>query len=207
MIEPMRYLAAVAFVLVLATPAQARRVVQLPRLADLCPGNENWAKVEACIRRHGQLTIEHADADAKLVRVRAPSLISGLYLYRHRAKWEYLGELGVYADPELLGFSRVRFGPHAGYRVDAGVASSRGLSLDGVTTISAVFRERFTLVCFEGSFGCFAMTTACDMLVGGKAYYTFRGTLVYDHHELRVVGDRTAAGSICTQAEVVFRDQ
>ena len=190
----------------LAATAQAR-VVRITRLADVCPGNDNWDKVAQCIRRHGTLTIERDQPDLKLVRVAAPSSFAGFYLYAHGAKWTHRGSLRVSEEGELLGLSRVRFGAHAGHRVDVGTVRTSAVTLDGVSSVGAQVRERESLVCFDDDWGCVVVTTACDVLVAGKAYYAFRGALVYEHHELRVVGDRAHIAPHCEQDELVLADQ
>ena len=97
-------------------------------------------------------------------------------------------------------------GKHSGFRLDAGVATTTSMSLDGETTMPAVLRQRLTLLCFDEGFGCTQMMTACDLLLHGKAYYSFRGKVVYANHAIKVVGDRRNAGAYCQQAELVLSD-
>lgn len=187
--------------------ADARRVVHMPTLAELCPGNAEWSKVTACMKRNGAgFEVVRDDARVKLVHVTAQPRYAGFYLFTYGKTWQLRGQLATYVEHDLLRFERVTFGPHAGYRIDAGLAVSTALSLDGETNLPAKLRQQLTLVCFDDRAGCVQMFTACDLLVHGKAYAAFRGKLVYSDRQLKVVGDRRNTGAYCQQAELVVSD-
>lgn len=189
-------------------PAEARRVVHIPTLRELCPGGPDWAKIAACVKRQGDFKLVRDEKTVKLVELPQQARIGGLYLFMHDGKtWQLRGELHVWQELDVLGFTRVAYGKHSGYRVDAGMAMQTSHSFDGETSIPATLRQQYALVCFEDSFGCTQVMTSCDLLVHGKAYNSFRGKLVYANKELRVVGDRGSAGNYCQQPELVLRDQ
>ncbi len=197
---------ALLVLLVLAASADARRVVHIPTLAELCPGNDEWNKVAQCIRRQSPFELERDEPAVKVVSIDRAGRMSGLYIYTFANKWTLRGQLPLYQDRDLLRFERVTFGKHTGYRLDVGLTADMPVSFDQETTIPAVLRQQVTLLCFEDRAVCVQATTACDLLVHGKAYYSFRGTLKYTEHKLQVVGDRRNTGSMCVQDELVLVD-
>ena len=197
---------AVAMVLLVTSAAEAKRVVRLPTLRELCPGGDDWSQITSCFTRHGKHTILRDDATAKIVSFATGSRIAGIYFYVEQAKrWQLRGELRMYNEHELVGFSRVSFGKHAAYRMDVGMSVQTSLSLDGETSRFATLRLKRTVLCFDKHGACFTMTTACDVLVRGRAYHSFRGTLVTENGMLKVKGDRRAAGPSCQQHEDVYQ--
>lgn len=190
----------------IAGRGDARRVVHIPTLGELCPGNTEWRKVAECIKRQGAFTLERDEERVKVVHVTEKSRMGGLYIYTLGKQWKLRGELRLYQDHDVLGFTHVTFGKHSGVRLDAGLAMPTSFSLDGETTMPATLRQEHTLVCFDDRSGCVQMMTSCDLLLRGKAYYTFRGKLVYADRQLKVVGDRGKAGNYCVQPELVLAD-
>jgi hypothetical protein len=201
--------AVIVMLLVLAASADARRVIHIPTLAELCPGNDSWDRVAQCIRRQSSFQLERDAAAIKVVNI-APGMagrhsLSGIYVYRFDKKWTLHGVLRVYQPRELLRFERITFGAHTGYRLDVGITTNMPFSFDDETMIPGVLRQQLTLLCFDEG-GCQQIVTACDLLVHGKAYASFRGTLRYVERQLRVVGDRRHAGAMCAQPELVLTD-
>jgi hypothetical protein len=201
--------AMIVILLVLVARADARRVIHIPTLAELCPGNDSWDRVAQRIRRQSPFTLERDGAAIKVVNIDAGMLgrhsLSGIYVYRFDKKWTLHGELRVYQPRDLLRVERVTFGARTGYRLDVGVTTDMPFSFDDETTIRGVLRQQLTLLCFDEG-GCQQIVTACDVLVHGKAYSSFRGTLRYIDRQLRVVGDRRNAGAMCAQPEFVLVD-
>ena len=192
---------AVAVVLLVASAAHAKRVVHIPTLRELCPGGEDWRKTTACFARHGKHEVLRDDATAKLIRFAPGTRIAGIYLYLVKDKrWYVHGDLRIFQEHELVGFQRVTLGKYGAYRIDAGIAQASAISLDGETSQMATYRIKRTLICVDKR-GCYQMMTACDVLVRGKAYYSFRGTLAVEDGMLKLVGDRRNAGTHCRQAE------
>ena len=190
---------------VAANRADARRVVHIPTLGELCPGNADWAKVEQCIRRHGPLTFERNTKDVKLVRLGPQSRIAGIALYVHDKTWRLRGELRLYQEHELLGFQRATYGRRGAYRIDLGTSSATNIQLADDTLVLGVLRHRLALECFDDG-GCLQAMTGCEALVHGKAVMTFRGRLVHEDGALRNVGDRRQAGALCSPPELVVTD-
>ena len=201
-----RIVAAVFAALVFAaTGADARRVVHIPTLGELCPGNADWAKVEQCIRRQGPVTYERDTKDVKLVRLGPQSRIAGIALYTRDKTWRLRGELRLYDEHELLGFQRATYGRRGAYRIDLGTSTATNIQLTDDTLVPGVLRHRLALVCFDDG-GCLQAMTGCEALVHGKAVMTFRGQLVHEGGALRNVGDRRHAGALCSPPEVVVSD-
>jgi hypothetical protein len=196
---------ALAFVLA-GGRADARRVVRMPTLRDLCPGNAEWAKVAECLKRQVVFKLAHDDARVKLVHVPGASRFGGLYVYSFAKQWQLRGELRLYEEHDVLAFQRVTLGKYGAYRLDAGVSAATTFSFDGETSVPAVLRQQITLLCFDTTLGCTQVMTACDLMLSGKAYYSFRGKVVFAAHELKVVGDRRNAGNYCVQPELVLTD-
>lgn len=197
--------AMVLLLVVLAANADARRVVHIPTLRELCPGNDSWDDVAQCIRRQAPFTLERDEAGIKVVNLGALGQLSGIYVYRFDKKWTLRGDLRLYQPRDLLRVERVAFGRHTGYRLDIGIATEMPMSFDEETAVPAVLRQQLTLLCFDGA-DCLEIITSCDLLLRGRAYSSFRGALQYADGQLRVVGDRRNAGTMCAQAEVALTD-
>lgn len=194
-------------VAVMTSTASARRVVHIPTLAELCPGNGEWNKVAECVKRQAPFKLLRDEAKLKLLRIDADRRhFGGYYIYTYDKQWKLYGSLPQYQAADMLAFEPVTYGVRSGYRVDIGVSAQSGISLDGETTIPAEMRYRMTALCFGGGY-CTQFMTACDVLVRGRAYYTFRGKLWYENKQLKVIGDRSRAGPSCVQHEVVMVDQ
>jgi len=203
----MKRLMVIALLLVTTSSASPRRVVHIPQLNELCPGGEDWDKVAECIKRQAPFTLLRDSATVKLVNIEERSRIGGIYLYTHSERWALRGEVRLYQERDLLSFERATYGKHSGYRIEVGLSTSSFVSLDGgETVVPAVFRYKQTSLCLDESYGCLQMNTACDVLVHGKAYNSFRGKLVYEDKQLKVVGDRANAGQYCVQGELVIQD-
>ena len=203
----MKRLIVIVFLLVTAGTASARRAVRLPTLRDLCPGGASWEKVSPCIERQTQFKVLRDEPNLKLIAIAGGARFYGIYLYTHRDDWQLRGEVRVYQENEVLAFSRATFGKHTGFRIDVGLTSTTSISLDGgETNVPARFRYQVTALCFDDGFYCTQVTTSCDVLFHGKAINTFRGKLVYEDKQLKVVGDRSMAGQYCTQADLVLQD-
>jgi hypothetical protein len=197
-----------ALVMVSAAPASSRRVVHIPTLGELCPGGAVWDKIAGCITRQverGAVKLLRDDDAVKLVHIREGGRLAGLYLYRHAKHWKLIGELRRYEPLELLGFARVTFDKYTGHRIDVGFSSMSAITIHD-SHLPALFRSRMTMLCFDDDDDCVHLMTSCDVLVHGKALHSFRGTLVYEERQLRLVGDRTHAGQYCGAIDVVRDD-
>ena len=205
----MKRLLVLTLLVVTTSSASPRRVVHIPTIGELCPGGEDWDKVTTCIKRQAPAAkIIRDQPDLKLVRVAENTRFGGLYLYTHPKQWKLSGEVRTYQDFDLLSFEPGTFGKRSGYRIDIGMAQESAITFDpesGVV-VPALFVYKLTSLCLGEGYGCVQMTTSCDVLVHGKAYNSFRGKLVYENKQLKVVGDRSNAGQYCTQGELVMQD-
>ena len=186
--------------------ADAKRVVRMPTLAELCPANAEWSTVAQCIRRHARFTFVRDADQLKIIDIDsdAGGYYGGLYVYRHDRQWTLSGQVRLYQRHEILATTHATFGSHGAERVDIGIAAAMPFAPDGENVIAqGVFRQRITAVCFDSPGGCSQLVTACDMLLHGKAYNSFRGTLTYENGALGVAGDRTNEGLFCRQPQIV----
>lgn len=198
--------AAIAIVLAAASVAVASPVVidddfveaPMPqrKRSFSCPSNTSWEKLQRCLETHDKLSILYDFADAKLVRLHGRTTMSPtLFLYmRVDNQWirtSFYGDLSP--SGELLAFTSLR--DHA-YRIEMGTIYPSSFSLDGVSTVPAMLRNKITYMCTARGM-CHAATTLCELSVHGKVYWSFRGKPVWDGTMLRVAGDPTNAGPQC----------
>ena len=186
--------------------ASSRRVVHIPTIAELCPANADWDKLAACVKRQAPFTLIRNDANLKLLHIAGDRRnFGGYYVFTHDKQWQLYGTAPLYQAADLLQFERVTLGSRTGYRIDVGTTSASAISLDGETSIPAVIRYRLTSLCFGGGY-CTNVITGCDVLVHGRAYFTFRGKLVHENKQIKIAGDRSRAGQYCAQGELVMND-
>ena len=106
---------ALVILLLLVVRADARRVIHIPTLAELCPGNDDWSKVAQCINREAPFKLERDEPTVKVVNLQQAGRLSGLYVYMFAKKWTLRGELPIYQERDVLRFERIALGPHTGY--------------------------------------------------------------------------------------------
>jgi hypothetical protein len=196
----------IAVVLVSASPGAAF-VVEEPGMYYACPGGKTWATVQSCLEKQGRLAILKQLEGAKLVRLDQQEngqwVDAGVYLYVEQARsWKVNGGFfGRGSDYELLDFTALTIGKSTGYRIDIGQASQVGIQLDGVTTQLATRRIYQTMFCGPSTRYCTIAVKSCEVLVRGRAYWTFRGSLRVDGNEVTIAGDRRLSGPFCRQPE------
>lgn len=177
----------------------------LPR----CDRGKTWPQIRTCLERRGANVSTLFEADgAKLVAI--PDRTSGdakpMRLYVQIGdEWQATSYSATdTAVSELLRFKRIA----AGYRIDQGqlVHSSVTLGTPG-TSVRVWLRRRLSTVCFAGTTVCRTIITACDAMIDGKTYWSFRGTLHEKDKSLFVVGDKSRAGAHCAPSRPTFRDE
>ena len=170
------------------------KVVMIPVIARECSDEKTWGDVMKCVEPHGHVKLEKSLPHARLVRVtRDHDDGSGLYLFVQAGSWQ-LGGMTEYAG-ELLGFDNPTVGGHGVYRYDIGTTEH--------TTSEQTLIRHVQVYCTGTGYRCTTVMVACDVLAAGKAIETFRGTVSWHQHHLRIAGDRTHAGAECEQAEEV----
>lgn len=188
-----------------AGPVGAKRVVRAPSVARECPRAPSWEKLKPCLQRFGEVQIERSDAAAKLVRIHSPNdwPMPGLYVYAQKGsgleiagEWQY----DSLAEVEVLGLSTLKVVGRTGFRLDIGTSESTSVSFDGETAIEATMLMKTAVFCAGPGAACSPVIQSCDILVDGKAYYTFRGALTVRGGVMTVSGDRSRAGA-CAPAE------
>jgi hypothetical protein len=177
---------------------------------DPCNSGQSWPKLQACLSRDGAIiTVLYDLQGAKLISIRSKgsteSASVNLYVLRDNS-WRRMAVSGsVGPTSEVLSFVRMK--KQTGYRYDEGyvIPSSATLDARSQTRVPMIFRRKLTTICFDNG-SCQQAYTACDGLVDGKTLWTFRGSLVVDHGVVRVVGDRTFAGTVCAPSSVQTSD-
>jgi hypothetical protein len=183
-----------ALALLLVGGAARARVIRVPEIVSACPSAATWDDIRACVDKHGHSTLAQSLPHARLIRVaHKGEKRTDLVLFLEDKGWR-LGGLSEDAG-ELLGFEHVTLGKHDAYRIDLG-RTDRG---DEATIV----QRHEQLYCTGSGYRCWAVTIACDVLVGGKATETFRGTVTWKNNQLHVTGDRSRARGECEQAEDV----
>jgi hypothetical protein len=182
-----------ALLVMLVAGTATAKVVMIPVIARECSEAKTWDDVMKCVEAHGHAKVEKSLPHARLIRLtheHEPQ--GGVYLFVETKGWQ-LGGMSEYAG-ELLGFDHPTLGRHSVYRYELGVSERVG---------DEVVIRREQVYCTGVGYRCTTVVTACDVLVGGKAIETFRGTVSFHQQHLRITGDRTHAGGECMQAEDV----
>jgi hypothetical protein len=201
----MRWLVA-CLLLVSATARAERIVIMEPPVVHTCRQAPSWPRLVACLAKVGKPQVVRAIDHVRLVRLAgSPASGDSLYLYVERGgQWQLGGMFDGGDHTELLAFDPLTVGRHVGYRLDIGATSHVSVSLDGVSSVPAVLMTRRAVLCSGDNRSCTDVTTACDVIVYGRTFWSFRGALTIEGNELRLVGERRMAGPLCTQAERVF---
>jgi hypothetical protein len=199
--------------IVAATATRAYAIVIFePPIVRACPSAKTWEGVSACLAKHGfGVHVERAVANAKLLRIDESrgtgrgDIAYVVYVPDAKAGWR-LG--GLYEldgkTHQVLGFVTLTVRGHTGFRIDIGQIDASSISFDGVTTTPSEVITRRAVYCHGLSYSCVDVLTACDTLVRGQAYYTFRGTAtIADDGQIHNVGAREVAGS-CSAPERQF---
>ena len=202
----MKRLVVIALLAAMTGTAAGRRVVHIPSIGELCPANADWDKLATCVKRHAPFKLLRDGASLKLLHIDGGRRnFGGYYVFTYDKQWRLHGHVPTYSAGDLLQFERVTFGSRAGYRVDLGTTTMSAITVDDETSIPALYRHRITALCFGGGY-CTQVITECDVMVHGRAYFTFRGKLVHENKQLKVIGDRSRAGAYCEQAELVMNE-
>jgi hypothetical protein len=171
---------------------------------NACERHKYWEGVKTCLERSGTLTILHEADGAKLVRMSFASMRDHavIYLYARRADKWWRGNLYTTLNPttELLSFSKL----DGGYRIDIGTIARTSAIFDGVSAQRVVLQRRNSTVCDGQGTNCRTLMTACDAYVGGKAYWSFRGTIAFSGKTAMLAGDTSRGGRLCTPPKSVM---
>jgi len=185
-------------------------VIEEPGMYYACPKGKTWDEVAKCLRSQGRFEIKKTLTGAKLLFLEQKEgdvwVDAGLYLYTEtKAGWQIAGMFqGRGTDYELMDFKTMSVGKHNGYRIDLGQATPLYVQLDGLTTQSALRRSQHAMFCGGQYNTCTFVTTWCEVLVRGQAYWAFRGAMTIAGNAVPIAGDRQYAGPFCSQAERVF---
>jgi hypothetical protein len=178
-------------------------VIRIPPVASECGEEPTWEQVATCASKFGTVKVERTLPHARLIAIQDENAAArGFYLFVEvHGAWR-LG--GMYEMPgEALALESVRLGTHDVYRFEVGVTEREELSLDGRTPERAVILHHDQIYCTGIGYRCSSLTSACDVLIAGKSLLTFRGKVSWKAGALHVAGDRSHAGDMCEQNEVV----
>lgn len=172
-----------------------------------CSEGKSWPKLRACLEKdHAKVNILHDVDDAKLIALVTEGAASTpLRLYvKEGEQWLQASFFGVdNAASSLLSFRRLGEGR---YRIDQGLLMQTSAVVGASGTSQRVWlRRQQTTICTDKT--CRTVITACDGMVDGKAYWSFRGTLYEQGRNLFVVGDKSHAGQQCAPSPPVFRSE
>lgn len=153
-----------------------------------------------CFKLHGLVgTVISTVDDAKLVSVTIDDAAhdrEGIAVYVHGGdKWHLGGLVGGGEPPDfnLLRFEHVG---RYGYRIDFATMIASSISLDGLTSVAAVYREISATFCNGGSYRCLRVIPHCEQIVHGQTVTVFDGTLtIHDNTlSLKGVGSQPSCG-------------
>jgi hypothetical protein len=167
-----------------------------------CRAAPSWDKLKTCLQRFGTVMVRGERKGARLVEVRDTRLDhGGLYLYTQveSGPWRVGGSLrGI--EYNAKGLDTYSLASAHGFRFDATASYRRAVSVGG-TERPALHRRNLAVFCSGEAPECTEVLTSCDVYVGGRALWTFRGELTYGTNGVLVAGDRSAAGTECAQSE------
>jgi hypothetical protein len=175
---------------------------------EICDRNKSWARLVACLKKGGNsVSMLYDVAGARVVAVKGnPSYGSAsVYIYAQKSgRWQRMsGYFSTSPTSEMLGFSRLKNGN--GYRLEQGAIDRTSAFIGQVlpgrdpTRVAVTVRRTLTSICLDNG-SCQTLVTSCDGLVDGNARWSFRATLLIDHGAVRISGDKTYAGPVCTPA-------
>jgi hypothetical protein len=196
--------------LVLASSATASARVKIliePVVVRRCSHAASWDRVEKCLAALGQATVVRTLPHARVVEMTkrhdGEVDLGGVYLYVERDKEWHLG--GMYGNNggniEVLAAEAITHNHHHGFRLEIGEVQRTFVSLDDIGAVPAVLSQVQVLYCSGDNWRCTSVVRACDVIVRGAAKWSFRGKIVVDDNELRVVGDRSNTGASCMVPE------
>lgn len=190
--------------------AEAERlVISDPPTVRACPRGKTWGAVMGCLSKQGTVKVVKEVRGGKLVRLTQPAgrgYTNGtvvLYVER-KGEWQIGGLHQSYGEFEILGIEPLTVGKHAGFRIDVGQVSPYNYSVDNISPVSAQLRTRQSLFCGGDSYSCAAAVTSCEVSVGGRGWFVFRGTIAIADNAVLVKGDRSRAGTQCAVSEKVY---
>lgn len=197
----MRSVLAVVILLLVANVAEAR-VIRVPPVVGDCQDSASWSSAVACLKKHGAPRLVKQIGGARIYRLTdtRPGYgdADGYLLFERRGRVRLGGMMREVGEGTVVRLSRVTVARHSGFRVD--VALTREIYLDSG---AAMQRLSTSIFCSGEGYRCTRVVTSCEVLERGKTVQVFRGKAVIGKAGIRLVGDRTHAGSECTFDEDV----
>lgn len=198
--------AATLILLALVAPPASAKPVLRPTAWSMCGDAPSWTKLKKCLERFGEVKVARTFERLKVLNLGENAMNTpapGLYVYyAQRGSSLHLVWMSQSASGgkvELLDVRKVSVAGRSGYRLDMRSVDPV-VMFDDQTALEATMRQKTAAFCLGTEMACSHVIESCDVLVGGKAYYTFRGTLSIDGGTAVVTGDRSLAG-MCTTIE------
>ena len=169
-----------------------------------CPTATSWSALLDCFKEHRLVgTIIGTVDDAKLVSVTIADAEHdrvgiGVYIgSRDAGPWHLGGLVGGSGEPPDSSLLRFEHSGKYGYRIDFATMMASSISLDGLTSTPAVYREITATFCNGGSYRCLQVVPHCEQIVHGQTVTVFDGTLtVHDNMlSLKGVGSQPSCGN------------
>ena len=165
-----------------------------PQVANSCLTATSLEIVTTCLRRFGAPTVLYATPTTKVIAVLLAQLDGGAYLYRLKGGSWILGGM-IYSGDGFLGLESVTINRHLGYRIDFRQIAPIQVDCEDATKVMGTQVSTMAGYCGGDSPYCTSVVTACDTLVKGKAYRTFRGIVKITNNDVEVIGDRWMGGA------------
>jgi hypothetical protein len=198
----MRALAVTLVILLAGTVSASPPPPPDPQIYEDCVEARSLASLTECFRPFGEPTALWGTATLKLFAVKQARWDRGVFLYRLvGTTWKLSGM--TFDSDGFLAIESVTIGKHAGYRLEFGRIRPTQVILDDSSPVAGTIAAKSSLYCRGDTISCTEVITACDIVIKGKAYRTFRGTVTINKdYNLDVSGDRTKAGD-CASPERV----
>lgn len=192
-------------------PASAEGMSAALMWMRMCKTADTWERVTRCYAgQSGHLSIARSFSGGKVVRVGNEGFPSpGLYVFgEHGRRVKLAGSWPTYSwgDVTILDAKSVSVAGRSGVRLEVGSVVPSGIVIDPQTVRPAVMRRRLALFCFGTRASCVTVVERCDVLVDGKSYYAFHGSLTIRGATAQVAGDRSKAGTCEPASEVPLLD-
>ena len=196
----MKWVLALVVVATLGRVAAADMVDERETIATLCPHAASWPLVLQCFRKHGlTATILGALDDANLVSITIvndkSAYLEGFALYVHAGPsgtWRIGGLLQESGNLADFTFLRLEHLGTQGYHFDLARSQPSSTTLDGVTSVTTIYRQVLATFCSGVSSGCTELIPKCEQIVRGQTVMAFEGAIAVHDHVLSLKG----AGSV-----------
>jgi hypothetical protein len=172
----------------LSAPADAKRVMRPPSIAELCRGPATWAAIAKCARDHGGQNVND-DAPGVLQTI-TDTRQSYLFAKDSDGRW-FLAHPYPKTGYIVLERTTVKLGGQAADRIEARYELDLGGNLGRRDHVL----QKIAIMCRGHT--CRDLVYECTRTKDGRAVETFLGHIEDEHGGFRVDGDRSQTGQVC----------